>query len=76
MSRPVKELHDRQSTVKHDGNGSISAIAMEMAGKLEVELGNFSLLHFYTFHINRIYIKGWVADVFLCICQGPRESSD
>lgn len=74
MSRPVKELHDRQSTVKHDGNGSISAIAMEMAGKLE--LGNFSLLHFYTFHINRIYIKGWVADVFLCICQGPRESSD
>ena len=46
MSRPVKELHDRQSTVKHDGNGSISAIAMEMAGKLEVELGNFFLLHF------------------------------
>ena len=41
MSRPVKELHDRQSTVKHDGNGSISAIAMEMAGKLE--LGNISL---------------------------------
>ena len=74
MSRPVKELHDRLSTVKHDGNGSISAIAMEMAGKLG--LGNFSLLHFYTFHINRIYIKGWVADVFLCICQGPRESSD
>ena len=47
MSRPVKELHDRQSTVKHDGNGSISAIAMEMAGKLE--LGIFSLLHFSYF---------------------------
>ena len=74
MSRPVKELHDRQSTVKHDGNGSISAIAMEMAGKLGLAI--FSLLHFYIFHINRIYIKGWVADVFLCICQGPRESSE